>query len=174
MKSFVLAACIALLPSLAQAQWKQNGQPALEAPNQKSKDGFGAQLLVISHFPKFIKEWTTSPPEHAPQVPAVAKAKRGEPLAVVLFFGGCKADMSGNCDAGYDLTIIRPDGSTMQSFPDLELWRQEAPPYIQLGRAIPQLTFGPTDPIGRYRIKAVVRDANRHVVLQLETTLDIE
>ena len=174
MTSIVLAACIALLPSLAPAQWAQNGQPAPETPNSKSKDGFGAQLLVISHFPEFIKEWTTSPPEHAPDVPAVAKANRGEPLAIVLFFGGCKADTSGQCNAVYDLTIVRPDGSTMHSFPDLELWKQKAPPYVQLGSAIPQVAFNRSDPAGTYRIKAVVRDENRHVELQLETTVDVK
>ena len=174
MRFLVLALVMALLPSLAHAQWSKNGQPVPDVPNQKSRDGFGAQLLVITHFPEFIKEWTTSPPEHVPHIPAVSKSKRGEALAIVLCFGGCKADTSGHCNAVYDLTIVRPDGSTMHSFPDLELWKQEAPPYLQLGSAVPQVKFDRTDPAGRYHIRAVVRDKNRHVELQLETTLDVK
>jgi hypothetical protein len=97
MRSFVPAVLIAVLPTVAYARWSQNGQPTPDVTNRKATDGFSAQLLVISHLPEFIKEWTTSPPEHVPHVPAVSKAKRGEALAITLFFVGCKVDTSGRC-----------------------------------------------------------------------------
>jgi hypothetical protein len=174
MRSFLLVARIALLPTHAFSQWAKDGHPVPDAPNRKSKDGFGAHLLVISHFPEFIKEWTTSPPEHAPHVSAVSKVKSGEPVAIVIFFAGCKGDKAGHCNGVYDLTIVRPDGSTMHKFSDLDLWKMEPPPNVQLGLAIPQIQFDSTDPRGMYRIKATVRDKNQKVALELETTLDVE
>jgi hypothetical protein len=174
MRVIVLAACLALAPSIARAQWSQNGQPTPDATDRKSSEGFGAHLVVISHFPEFIKEWTETPPEHTPKVPAVTKAKRGERLAIILFFGGCKAGASGTCNALYDLTIVRPDGSTMNNFTDLELWKKEAPPNVQLSAAIPQVQFEHNEPVGMYRIRVVARDENRKVTLQLETTLEVK
>ena len=174
MKPLLLAACIVLLPTIAHAQWSKDGQPTPDAPDRKSKEGFGAQLLVISHLPEFMKEWTTSPPEHVPHVPVVTKAERGAALAILVFLAGCKADTSGHCNADYDLTIIRPDGSTMHNFPNLELSKQEASTNVQLGPAIAQIKFDRTDSSGTYHIRAVVRDENRNVVLELETPLEIK
>ena len=174
MRLLILAVCIVLLPIHANAQWSQNGQSTPDAPNKKSSDGFGAQLLVISHLSEFIKEWTATSPDHVPRVPVVTKVKRGKPVAIILFFAGCKADTSGRCTAVYDLTIERPDGSTLKRFSDLELWNMEPPPNIQLGLAIPQMQFDKSDPRGTYHIKANVRDQNRRIALQLETTVDVE
>jgi hypothetical protein len=85
------------------------------------------------------------------------------------------ADINARCDydSTCDLTVVRPDGSTMHRFPGLELWKKEAPPSVQLGAAVPQIQFGSDDPAGTFIIRAIVRDEKRHVTLWLETTLDL-
>ena len=177
MWSTVLVAFIAIMSAGAHAQWSQDGQSIPDAPNRKWRNGFGANLLVISHPAEFVKTWATTPSENLPEVPEVTTAKRGEPLAIVVFFAGCKTDEAGRCNAAYDLTILRPDGTTMHALRDLELWKQQAPTnttHVQLGARIPQITFDQTDPPGTYRIRALVHDDNRDVALALETRLDVK
>jgi hypothetical protein len=177
MWSLVIATFLALVSAGPHAQWSLDGRPMPDAPNRKWRGGFGANLLVISHPSEFVKQWAAAPSDHVLEVPEVSTAKRGDRLAIVVFFAGCKTDESGRCNAVYDLTILRPDGSTMHGFQDLELWKQQAPAntsHVQLGAAIPQITFEGTDPPGTYRIRVVVRDDNRDVTLELETTLNVE
>jgi hypothetical protein len=173
MIGIVLAACLSLLPTVAHPQQPQSP----DAPNRKSTDGFSAQLYVISNYDKFIKEWTTTSAEHVPRITTVSKAKRGDALAITVFFTGCRVNTSQHCNATYDLTVIKPDGSTLLNFPALELWQKVAPPdspNTQLAAAIPQIKFEKTHPAGTYRIAAVVRDENRQVTLRLETILEIK
>jgi hypothetical protein len=94
MRRLVLAVGLALLQFLASAQQPQNGQPAAEAPNRKAADGFSAQLYVISNFSAFIKDWTATSPEHVPRIKAVSAAKRGDALAITVFFTRCKVDIA--------------------------------------------------------------------------------
>jgi|GEM_PF-6721076 len=55
------------------------------------------------------------------------------------------------------------------------LWKEQAPPKLntQLGRAILAFAFRKSDPSGKYKIKAKVKDINADVSFELETQLEL-
>jgi hypothetical protein len=93
--------------SSAHAQWAKNGVTAEDQPDRKSLNGFGAHLIVVHDPQKFIEDWKK--PE-TPHIDNRSTVKRGEMMAAIILFAGCKAD-GGVCDAEVDYAIYKPDGS---------------------------------------------------------------
>jgi hypothetical protein len=143
--SLVLA--LALLPALAPAQWRSDGD-------------FGASLVVTDRL-------------NGSTLHAAKAAVRGEVVWGVILFSRCAADAHGRCRAVADFTVLRPDGSVYASHEGAEVWsamppRRKTP---QLSSARLGLHIRPTDPLGRYRIRAVVKDLEAKRSVTLESAL---
>lgn len=88
--------------------WLEDGDRALDSPNMKSKDGFGAQLFLIED-EQFFNDWNRpTPPKLAP----VKKARRGTPIFTVLILAGMGTDSEGYANVTYDLVFANPTAAS--------------------------------------------------------------
>ena len=130
------------------------------APARGTGGDFGATLVV--------KDRLDGPTLHATKT-----ALRGQVVWGVILFSHCKADAHGRCNAVADFTVLRPDGSVYASNEGAEVWRAMPPRHAapQLSTARLGLHIRPTDPLGRYRIRAVVKDLEAKRTVTLESAL---
>jgi len=156
--------------TVATAQWKQGDERTPDTPDRKSVKGFGAHLLIVENPQAFVEEWQK--PE-TPKINPVSEVKRGVLLGAFVLFAGCKPDAQGRCNAEVDYTVYRPDGSVYAERKEQPLWKDEAPPgmNIQLSNAILAIRMEPNDPVGDYKVKAKVSDLNAQTSFELETKL---
>ena len=87
---------------------------------------------------------------------------------------GCSPNAAGNCNAEADTRIFSPNGNLDVHSEHSELWKKKAP---APGEVITGLGFGvsipPTDPIGKYRIEATVRDLVSGQTIDLQNVVNI-
>jgi hypothetical protein len=174
MRSSLLLVALSLCSLQAAAQWNENGAPLPDTPSTKSKDGFGAMLLLSDEPNRFVEEWQSTPPDHRPTLRTTDRAPRNRQVVAFLFFSGCRP-ANGACDCSVDFTVVRPDGSTYAERSNLELWRGKAPTpgsILQLSVANLAITIETRDPLGTYTIKAKVKDNVAGTVLELTTPLE--
>jgi hypothetical protein len=174
MRRFQILTLYLLLGTAATgAQWNENGRPVPDTASAKSKEGFGAMLLLTDEPQKFIAEWQSSPPEHQPSLSTVDEAPRNKQVVAFVFFSGCRT-ASGTCDCTVDFTVLRPDGSVYGEQKDAELWRGKPPMpgnNLQLSAANLAITIESKDPLGTYTIKAKVKDNVTGTAIDLATPL---
>ena len=170
-----LAAAIAIaVPLPAGAQWFRDGVRAPDQPWSKSEGDFGAMLLLSEEPDEFLDAWVQRTP--GIRISTTRTARRGTPLAPFILFVGCQENDPNGCDARFDLEVIKPDGSTLFRTPDLELWeRKPAPAGGTLGLAVgyAEIVVGNDDPLGRYVVRADVRDDVAGITLSLEQPFDL-
>lgn len=158
----------------ATAQWNENGVPLRDTSSSKAKDGFGAMLLLTDDAQQFVAAWQSSPPEHWPTLKTTDRAPRNKQVVAFVFFSGCRS-ANGVCDGTVDFTMLRPDGSIYAEHTGLELFQGKPPKpeyNLQLSVANLAIIIEPKDPLGRYTIKAKVRDNVAGTVLELAAPLE--
>jgi hypothetical protein len=130
------------------------------APARETGGDFGATLVVTDRL-------------EGPALHAAKSALRGQVVWAVILFSHCKAGAHGRCNAVADFTVLRPDGSVYASNEGTEVWRAMPPrrKTPQLSTARLGLHIRPTDPLGRYRIRAVVKDLEAKRTVTLESAL---
>lgn len=172
MKLLVIAVVL-FVSSIAPAQWKQDGKPVDDAPDRKSVSGFGGQLLVVRDPKGFMEEWQK--PE-MPKINTVNEVQRGELVAALVLFAGCKPDAQGMCNCEVDYFFYRTDGSLYAERKGQPLWKEQAPPKpnTQLGQAFLGIRMTDVDPPGEYKIKARVSDVNAGIAFELETKIRLK
>ncbi len=171
--ALALAVGLTLAPA-AGAQWFRDGVRTPDQPWSKSVGEFGAMLLLSDTPDEFLDNWVERTP--GVRIRATRIARRGVPLAPFILFVGCTEGDRGRCDASFDLEVIRPDGSTHFRTPGLELWQgKPAPDAGTLGLSVgyAEMTVGDDDPLGRYLVRAEVRDANADIALTLEQEVEL-
>ena len=143
----ILTLALALLPKLASAEQGHAGD-------------FTARLVVTDRLDQ-------------PTLPAAKSAARGEVVWGVILFSHCAADAHGRCRAVADFTVLRPDGSVYATQEGAEVWSAMPPRRKgeQLSTARLGLHIRPDDPLGRYRIRAVVKDLEAKKSVTLERAL---
>jgi hypothetical protein len=161
------AAFAALISSPLPAQWWSGNEKISDEPWRRGKRDFGAMLLLTPDVEKFYKEWTK------PETPNIATAEsttRNKPLTAVVLFTGCKVD-GGNCNIRVDFIVLKPDGSNYGSQKDVAAWVKKPGArkgVVQVSEASLRIVIEPNDPAGKYIVKAIVRDLNAKVILELE------
>ena len=171
---FLLGAATAVgAEASAGGQWFRDGQRLPDQPWSKSQGEFGA-LIVLSDEPEeFLARW--SRPTPGVSIRATGAVRRGVPLAPFIIFIGCREGAAGLCAASFDLEVIKPDGTRLFRAERLELWRgKPAPPAGALGLSIgyAEIEVGADDPLGRYLVRADVRDEFAGITLPLEQTFN--
>jgi hypothetical protein len=169
---------ISIWPFLAVASMiaQSSSQQKPEPPEtwRASSGNFGAMMVFTDDPEKFMEEWS-KPPESVPQISSVESARRGDTVVAFLFFSGCKA-RKGNCDSDVDFKLLRPDGSVYAEHSGVELWKGKPPPpggSVQLSVANLGFRVEPQDPLGNYKLKAVVHDRNAKLDLSLERQIEV-
>lgn len=171
----VLAAALGVLPAApAAGQWHSGGEPLPDESWRKLRGGFGAMLVLSNRPEEFLEAWVQRTP--GVSISTTRVGRRGEPLAPFLFFIGCAENRFGVCDADFDMEVLRPDGATLFRTPGLELWRAKpapAPGTIGLSVGYAGIDVTAADALGRYLVRAEVRDANSGAAMTLEQTFEV-
>lgn len=151
--------------------WEEkNGNSVPDTAERKSKDGFGGWLLVTSDA-DWKQKWETSP-ETIPSFHGSHAVTKGNRLFILLFFIGPKLDGEGKGDITCDLQSVRPDSSVsidQKNIVCLGGKMEGNPNNVYLSPAVIEFIGEPSDPTGKWTIRAVLRDKFRRVELPLET-----
>lgn len=171
----LVAATLATVePAPAAAQWFRDGVRTPDQSWSKSRGDFGAMLLLSDAPEEFLDGWVRPTP--GVRMRTTRAARRGVPIAPFILFIGCAEDDLGGCDASFDLEVLKPDGSAFFRTPELELWRGKPRPAegtLGLGVGYAEIEIADDDPLGRYLVRAEVRDANAEVALTLEQSFEV-
>ena len=147
---------------------------ASDQPWHRRDGPFEAMLAVTDRLDEFINGWSkTQAAGHPPRIKPPRAAKRGDVVWGVVLFSHCKADKSGRCRTEADFTVLRPDGSTHSTHYGAEVWRGKppAPPKLQISTARLGFHIEKADPLGAYKIRAVVKDLEAERQVTVEQTL---
>lgn len=143
------------------------------------------QTATAEEAARFREEWRSTTAAHAPHLQTISRVRRGQPVAVLLFYGGCApkgadaADVLARkvpCAARLDVRITDPAGKTHTAINDepVSAGMAAAPDAAtQLSPQELQITFDPTDADGTYRIEATVDDPDNDRVLRIATTVEL-
>ena len=164
----------AALAAPAAGQWRSDGEPLPDQSWRKIRDNFGAMLVLSNRPDEFLDNWVQRTP--GVSISTTRVGRRGESLGPFIFFTGCAENRLGVCDATFDLEVLRPDGTALFRTAGLELWRGKPAPTpgiigLSVGYAGIDLAAG--DPLGRYLVRAELRDANAGVGMTLEQTFEV-
>jgi hypothetical protein len=148
-----------------------DGATAPREPWQRSDGEFGALLIVTDEIESFLEAWSKPPAAgYAPSIKPAERARRGGVVTAVVLFSGCAAAEDGNCRCDADLTVLLPDGSVYGEHRGVPVWDSAPPPghNLQLSNGRLKFRIEDHDPLGTYRIQALVRDlvAKRSVLLE--------
>ncbi len=142
------------------------------------------QTATVQEASRFREEWHATAADHAPHLEATSRVHRDQPVAVLIFYGGC-APKDANaddirarkvpCAARLDIRITDPAGKTQTVTNDEPLGGMPAAPeeMVQLSPLELQITFDATDADGPYRIEATVDDPDNDRVLRIATTVEL-
>lgn len=178
---FMRRAAIFLVVFLASsqsfAQWQVGGMEVPDEPWRRSVNGFQAMLVVTNKPDAFFEAWNKSPsPDYKPEILTTSEARRGDTAVAVVFFTKCLADQSGNCNSEVDFKLLRPDGSVYAEYKGAELLKGRSglpEGALQLGVANLRFRVEFDDPLGDYRIEAVVRDKFAGIEVPLVQVLKV-
>jgi hypothetical protein len=170
MRGKLVVAALALLgtPFLL-AQWKTDGAPVPDTSWRKSAGDFGAMLVLTDQPEEFFAAWETRSPGVSMSETAVAK--RGSPIVGVVLFTGCAPTGEGLCNSTVTYTVFKPDGTAYGQQQEGELWTGKQPPpknEIQLSVGNMGIVLEPGDPLGKYIMRAEVRDHVSQKTIRLE------
>ena len=154
--------------------WRKDGKPASDTPNRKSKNGFGAQL-ILTEDAQFFADWNN------PETPNLTmlkknKAHRNVPLFSAILFVDPGVDSTGSMDVTYDIVIRKPDGSIygeQKDFVGLK-GKYVVPAHdLQLAQERMGIRIDNQDPAGTYTVEVTVHDHIKKVELPLKATFEV-
>ena len=169
----ILSLCLTL-STPAYGQWFRDGVRTPDQPWSKSRGDFGAMLLLSNAPDEFLDNWSRRTP--GVSIRTTRTAHRGVPLAPFILFVGCTENTQEICDASFDLQVLRPDGSEFFQTTDLELWRGKRGPTLGtlgLGVGYTEIDVAADDPLGRYLVRANIRDTNAEISFSLEQSFNV-
>ena len=172
-KLLVTSFCLTLA-SPAYSQWFRDGVRTPDQPWSKSRGDFGAMLLLSDEPGEFLDNWSRRTP--GVSIRTTRTAHRGVPLAPFILFIGCTEDTEDVCNASFDLQVLKPDGSDFFQTNDLELWRGKQGPTLGtlgLGVGYTEIDVASDDPLGRYLVRAHIRDTNADISFSLEQSFNV-
>ena len=154
--------------------WRdERGNPVPDSENQKTKDGFGAQLLITDNL-GFYEDWKK------PEMPGISVAKSvavGETVIPLVIYVNPQKDDDKRIDVTCDFAIVRPDGSVAREIPNVPCGSGEfkASQYnLQLSQSELRWSADEGDPAGEWKFMVTVKDNNRRIAVPLMTSIEIK
>jgi hypothetical protein len=169
-----MRACLALMLALAAAPAVAQPVTVLEIPTEArgEQDGFYASIVTTSDFEAFGRAWVAG--GDGLRATVTRRAERGRELKAVILFENCRPGADGKCNLTGRFTYLGPDGSVYGTI-DQDVWK-EAPGArggIMLGNG-PVMIIDPPDPMGRWTLRAEIRDNVRGVTITVETPIIVD
>ncbi len=177
MKTFAtVLAVLSIAVGPVSAQWydSQTGRPEPDAPWRKSLEGLSAALFLTRDIDAFLKEWDGTLPSHAPTLKTTSRARRGDTVAAIVAFTGCRGT-SGTCNATVDFKVLNPDGSVYADLPGGRAWAGLSPKarVVVLSEAQLRIRIEPSDPLGEYSVLGTFRHLETGRSLNLKQTFRV-
>jgi hypothetical protein len=151
--------------------------PAPETPWHRTAGKLEAALVLTPSSASFLREWKRSgAAEEEAEISSLASVRRGDTVDAVVLFAGCTPKSTGHCDSEVDFRVLRPDGSLYTKFEEVELWKNRLVPLgsrMRAGQTSLELEIEPEDPLGTYRVEAVVRDLVSGRQMRLTRELEV-
>jgi hypothetical protein len=151
---------------------------AFRASWPSSPEGAQAGAFRVTQFsttnPKaVVAEWSKLTP--GVQVQRASRVHMGQGISTFVVFGGCTPDRLGRCDVEAVWRLLDPQGKPGVTT-STKVWAGAgiSPALVYLSQQSFTLTFAPPDPLGVYRLEAVVTDRNSGATLKTKQTLTIE
>lgn len=143
----------------------------------KSGGKFRAELLVTDRHENLEENWTDAVSRGKyPTISTVDHVRKGQKVHVVLLFSNCIEIRDDVCRMTVDFSVTKPDGTDYGSISDRSLWSGEPPTQdlVYLGGPYMSFEADPVDPVGQYRITAVVRGADGTLSVAITRPLVVE
>lgn len=150
----------------------QAASPQPVAPPEKLE----IRLLVTAEIAKVFRPAQGSG-GGSPVAEPVKVVTKGQKIAAVVYFQGCKPNMAGNCNVDLDIKGVDPHGVSFQEHKGSPLWPNKPAPHAgmtQLGASYLNLQFEPKDPPGLYRILAVAHDRVSGTESRAEASFEVK
>ena len=141
--------------------------------NIRASGNFGAQLWLTENA-DFFQNWRKP---DAPTINPVQIAQRGQAIYTVVIFYGEASTPSGQGNVSYDVSVLRPDGTSYDKRDAMIGFQNLAPAdnrELQLGRNYLNITIGADDPAGLYTVNVTVHDNVSKVDLPLKQTFVVQ
>jgi hypothetical protein len=161
------------LPLLAQTARIDPGvTPHADTESRRRSGDFGVQLMLTSDARQFEQAWK---PKDTSNLRSMSSVRVGSPVAAVLIFHDCSPNAAGVCDVVSEFVVAGPDGKTTPAG-RIPVWSRAPLPggQLQLGQAVMNVRFEKHDPLGDYKVIAIIRDNVSGATLTLTAGLKLE
>lgn len=167
---FTLALAIALVAAPAAA--RNDDILDIPAEARAARDGLFIGIVTTTDIEAFGRAWIDGGARLRSTV--TQHAARGQNLVTVILFQDCRPAADGKCNLAGHFTYLRPDGSEYGAL-DQDVWT-EAPNsgggvMVAFG---PSLNVDPPDPMGRWTLRAAIRDNVRGVTVTVQTPITVD
>lgn len=146
------------LPLVAHGAWIDlNGKPVPETESMRSAGNFGVQIVLTPDDKQFRQTWNST--SGTPKLSSTSSVRLGSSVAAIIIFHGCSPNAKGVCDVVSDSIVESPNGAKTPAG-NGPVW-SGAPlqgGMLQLGEASVAVVFENTDPLGDYKVIAIVKD----------------
>lgn len=127
----------------------------------------GLQLIaVLTNDGDFFNKWNSPIP---PKITSVGQYNPKDTLLPILVFSSTVEKVH----LTYDIEILKPDGSTYESFKDLLVWKDEPATVMHLTKQPLVMKIEQDDPYGRYQINMVVKDILNRINVPIQLSFDV-
>jgi len=176
-RPLLLAAVLVLLhQSPAMCQWYdvESGAPVADSSWRKTKDGFGAVLVVTDEFNSSRKEWVNSDGSALPAIHVANSIRRGDVVLVPVFFTHTEG-VEGPVQPEVGYRILQPDGSIVSEMPFRSAWGKETTEAGEIYICHVALKFfvEPEEPLGGYFIIANCRQNQLSAAVTLTQRIEV-
>ena len=140
--------------------WSSLSFADLSPGPKPNKAGNIGVVIVASHSPKFIKEWLTTPSDHAVTIKRLKSSKPNQLIVTAFLVTGTSPDSNGNCNFSVSYKLIDPNKKIVfgkRNYAGGKLKQPSKPTFTMADPAL-DIILEPSDPEGVYTIIAQVTD----------------
>lgn len=152
---------------------KQLDETDLNNANEsKLTDGtLSAELIITDDHKKLLAVWNG--PDENVKLPQIDSTQQGKPAHAFVIFSGCKLNKNGRCTVSLSYQVYAPDGTLLTLSPtQFPLNNALADGGLTLSYSAP-IVVTEKESVGRYMIKARLRDLNSDSTLDLRKVLTV-
>ena len=138
-------------------------------------EGLRATLLLAEDEAAFQDVWDRPTTAREPAIWTVDQVAVDEPVYAFVLFSGCAPDAAGRCALVASFEILRPDGSSLVSMPEIPLWNGPPPQAenLQMAKQSMEIAFDEKEPLGTYLIRSEVCDRGAQRCVELSLPLEL-
>lgn len=152
---------------------KQLDETDLNNANEsKLTDGtLSAELIITDDHKKLLAVWNG--PDENVKLPQIDSTQQGKPAHAFVIFSGCKLNKNGRCTVSLSYQVYAPDGTLLTLSPtQFPLNNALADGGLTLSYSGP-IVVTEKESVGRYMVKARLRDLNSDSTLDLRKVLTV-